>query len=37
MRHTALFLLLVTTGAALAYSIAGSGNQALLAGLNDFS
>jgi hypothetical protein len=33
----ALFLLLVTTGAALAYSIAGSGNQTLAAGLNDFS
>jgi len=33
----ALFLLLITTGAALAYSIAGSGNQALLTGLNDFS
>ncbi len=31
-----LFLLLITVGAALAYSIAGSGNHALTAGLNDF-
>src|ERR1700731_2060707 len=33
----ALFLLLVTIGAALAYSIAGSGNQTLTSGLNDFA
>ncbi|CAH2405783.1 hypothetical protein [Mesorhizobium escarrei] len=33
----ALFLLLVTIGAALAYSIAGSGNTALASGLNDFA
>jgi hypothetical protein len=33
----ALFFLLVTIGAALAYSIAGSGNQALTSGLNDFA
>src|SRR5438552_2509284 len=32
-----LFLLLVTVGAALAYSIAGSGNSTLIAGLNDFA
>src|SRR6266446_5370087 len=32
----ALFLLLIAVGAALAYSIAGSGNQTLTAGLNDF-
>ena len=32
----ALFLLLLAVGAALAYSIAGSGNQTLTAGLNDF-
>ena len=31
-----LFLLLIAIGAALAYSIAGSGNQTLTAGLNDF-
>ena len=31
----ALFLLLVTVGAALAYSIAGSGNPSLTSGLND--
>jgi hypothetical protein len=31
----ALFLLLITVGAALAYSIAGSGNQTLTSGLND--
>src|SRR5258705_2161481 len=31
-----LFLVLLTVSAALAYSIAGSGNQALTAGLNDF-
>jgi hypothetical protein len=31
----ALFLLLVTLGAALAYSIAGSGNGTLMSGLND--
>jgi hypothetical protein len=31
-----LFLLLVTVGAALAYSIAGSGNNTLTSGLNDF-
>jgi hypothetical protein len=33
----ALFLLLVTVVAALAYSIAGSGNRALTSGLNDFA
>ena len=33
----ALFLLLITVGAALAYSIAGSGNHALTSGLNDFA
>jgi hypothetical protein len=33
----ALFLLLITVGAALAYSIAGSGNGALVSGLNDFA
>ena len=32
-----LGLLLMTVGAALAYSIAGAGNPALLAGLNDFA
>jgi len=32
-----LFLLLITVGAALAYSIAGSGNSTLMAGLNDFA
>ena len=32
-----LFMLLITVGAALAYSIAGSGNSALLSGLNDFA
>ncbi len=32
-----LFLLLITVGAALAYSIAGSGNSTLIAGLNDFA
>lgn len=32
-----LLLLLITIGAALAYSIAGSGNQAVLSGMNDFS
>jgi hypothetical protein len=31
-----LFLVLVTVSAALAYSIAGSGNQTLTSGLNDF-
>src|SRR3984957_17825021 len=31
-----LFLLLVTVGASLAYSIAGSGNNTLTSGLNDF-
>ena len=31
-----LFLMLVTVGAALAYSIAGSGNNTLTSGLNDF-
>ncbi len=31
-----LFLLLLTVGAALAYSIAGSGNHTLTSGLNDF-
>jgi len=33
----ALFLLLITVAAALAYSIAGSGNQTLTSGLNDFA
>jgi hypothetical protein len=33
----ALFLLLVTVTATLAYSIAGSGNNALTSGLNDFA
>ena len=33
----ALFLLLITIGAALAYSIAGAGNPALTSGLNDFA
>ena len=32
-----LFLVLVTVSAALAYSIAGSGNNTLLSGLNDFA
>src|SRR2546425_3482802 len=32
-----LFLLLITLGAALAYSIAGSGDHALTSGLNDLS
>jgi hypothetical protein len=32
-----LFLLLITLGAALAYSIASSGNQELISGLNDFA
>jgi len=32
-----LFLLLIAVGAALAYSIAGSGNQTLTSGLNDFA
>src|SRR5256884_4525533 len=32
-----LFLLLITVGAVLAYSIAGSGNSTLIAGLNDFA
>jgi hypothetical protein len=32
-----LFLLLITVGAALAYSIAGSGNSMLTSGLNDFA
>jgi hypothetical protein len=32
-----LFLLLITLGAGLAYSIAGSGNSALASGLNDFA
>jgi hypothetical protein len=32
-----LFLVLITMGAALAYSIAGSGNHAFASGLNDFS
>jgi hypothetical protein len=31
-----LFLLLITVGSALAYSIAGSGNNTLTSGLNDF-
>ena len=33
----ALFLLLIAVGAALAYSIAGSGNPMLTSGLNDFA
>jgi hypothetical protein len=33
----ALFLLLIAAGAALSYSIAGSGNNALASGLNDFA
>src|SRR3984893_2740631 len=33
----ALFLLLITVGAALAYSIASSGNTAVTSGLNDFA
>jgi hypothetical protein len=33
----ALLLLLISVGAALAYSIVGSGNQALASGLNDFA
>lgn len=33
----ALFLLLVTVGAALAYSTAGAGNHVLISGLNDFA
>jgi hypothetical protein len=32
-----LFLLLITVGAALAYSIAGSGNNSFTSGLNDFA
>ena len=32
-----LFFFLITAGAALAYSIAGSGNHALTSGLNDFA
>jgi hypothetical protein len=32
-----LFLLLITVGATLAYSIAGSGNHTLTSGLNDFA
>src|SRR6202163_269193 len=32
-----LFLLFITVGAALAYSIAGSGNHTLTSGLNDFA
>jgi hypothetical protein len=32
-----LFLLLITVGAALAYSVAGSGNSMLTSGLNDFA
>jgi hypothetical protein len=32
-----LFLLLITVGAALAYSIAGAGNHTLTSGLNDFA
>src|SRR5213080_1107257 len=32
-----LFLVLITVGAALAYSIAGSGNHMLTSGLNDFA
>jgi hypothetical protein len=34
---SALFLLLIAVGAALAYSIAGSGRDALTSGLNDFA
>lgn len=33
----AIFLLLITVAAALAYSIAGSGNHTLISGLNDFA
>jgi hypothetical protein len=33
----ALFLLVITVGAALAYSIANSGNSAVTSGLNDFA
>ncbi|SFL05656.1 hypothetical protein SAMN04488498_12713 [Mesorhizobium albiziae] len=33
----ALFLVLITVGAALAFSIAGAGNGALASGLNDFA
>lgn len=33
----AIFLILMTVGAALAYSIAGSGNDSLTAGLNDLA
>jgi hypothetical protein len=33
----ALLLLLITIGASLAYSIAGSGNHTLASGLNDFA
>ncbi len=33
----ALFLLLISAGSALAYSIAGSGNDAFTSGLNDFA
>jgi hypothetical protein len=33
----ALFLLLITVGAALAYSVAGSGNHTLTSGLNDIT
>jgi hypothetical protein len=32
-----MFLLFITISAGLAFSIAGSGNQALISGLNDFS
>src|SRR3977135_3070633 len=32
-----LFLLLITVSAALAYSIAGSGNHTFISGLNDFA
>jgi hypothetical protein len=32
----ALFFLLITTGAALTYSIGGSGNRALVSGLHNF-
>jgi hypothetical protein len=32
-----LFLVIITVGAALAYSIAGSGNQTVISGLNDFT
>jgi hypothetical protein len=32
-----LFLLLIAIGAALAYSIAGSGSPTLISGLNDFA